>query len=245
MLLAEFDGGFGGSVGEVIAVLDADDGDNLLGGFDLLRGDFGEADVTDFALLLGVAEGSEGVFERDRGVDAVELVEVDALEFEVAEGEFELLLEVVGAAAGLGLGGTLARETPFRRNDEVGGVGVEGFGDEFFGDLGAVGVGGVEERDAEFKGAAEDVAGVFAGGRFAPGPFSDEAHGAVAEAVDGEVAAEVKGAGEGGVGGWHASWMQWGRRGFCVLLRPGRELELSEEPLAELKSSLGNGNQDD
>ena len=218
VLLAEVDGGFGGSVGEVVAVLDADDGDDLLGGFDLLPGDFGETDVADLALLLGVAEGSKGVFEGDRGIDAVELVEVDAFEPKVAEGEFELLLEIVGAAAGFGFRGPLPRQATFCGNDQVGWIGMEGFGDELFPDLGPVGVGGVEERDAEFEGSAEDVAGVFAGGRFAPGTFADETHGAVGEAVDGEVAAEIEGAGEGCVSHRHSPFdgrghiaVGWGR----------------------------------
>ena len=101
-----------------------------------------------FALLLRVAKGAEGVFEGDGRVDAVELVEVDAVHAEVAEGELELLLEVVGAAAGVGLGWALAGKAAFGCDDQVGGVGVEGFGDELLGDLWAVGVGGVEEVDA-------------------------------------------------------------------------------------------------
>ncbi len=178
-------------------------GTTFCGGFYLLGGDFGEADVANLAGGLGVPEGAEGVFERDAGVDAMELVEVDALEAEAAEAHFKLLLEVVGAAAGLGFGGALAGEAAFGGDDDAGGVGVQGFGEEIFGDHGAVGVGGVEEIDPELDGAAEDVAGVFAVGRLAPGAFADEAHGAVAHAVYREVAAEVEGPGGCGVGGRH------------------------------------------
>ena len=43
--------------------------------------------MADLALLLGGLEGSEGFFEGDGGVDAVELVEIDAVDAEIAEGE--------------------------------------------------------------------------------------------------------------------------------------------------------------
>ena len=49
---------------------------------------------------------------------------------------------------------------------------MEGFGDQFFGDVGAVGVGGVDEVDAEVDGAAEGFDGgvVIFGGPQMPGP---------------------------------------------------------------------------
>jgi hypothetical protein len=164
--------GFGFAVKEVVAVLDRRDGCDGLGFCQLGGGDFGEADVADLPGFLGVDEGAEGVGEGDGGVDAVELVEGDAVELEAAEGELDLLGEVVGAAEGFRFGGALAGEAAFGGDDEVWRVGVEGFGDEFFGDGWAVGVGCVEEIDAEFEAAAEEVAGVFAVGRLAPGAFA-------------------------------------------------------------------------
>ena len=201
MLLAELEEGFGFAVKEVVAVLDAGDGRDGLGFGELGGGDFGKADVADFAGVLGFGEGAEGVGEGNGGVDAVELVEGDAVEFEAAEGELDLLGEVVGTAEGLGFRGALAGKAAFGGDDEAGGVGVKGFGDQIFGDAGAVGVGGVEEVDAEFDAAAKEIARVFAVGGLAPGAFADEAHGAVAEAVDGEVVGDTEDAGGGGVGG--------------------------------------------
>ncbi len=157
--------------------------------------------MADLALLLCVFQRAEGVGERNGGVDAMELVKVDAIEPEVAQGELELLLQVVGATAGLGFGGALAGEAALGGYDETGGVGVKGLGNQLFGDLRAVGVGGVEEVDAEFERPAKDVAGVLTAGRLAPGALADQPHGAIAEAVDGEVIGDRKGTGGRGVRG--------------------------------------------
>ena len=95
---------------------------------------------------------------------------------------------------------------------------MEGFADEAFGDLGAVGVGGVDEGDAEFDGAAENAAGFFWIARLAPGAIADETHGSIAEAVDGEIAADLEGAAGGGGGSGHMPMMLNGRDGGLRLV---------------------------
>lgn len=72
---------------------------------------------------------------------------------------------------------------------------MQRFGDEFFGGAGAVGVGGVYEVHAEFDGTAQNRkrGGLIRG--HPPHTFAGDTHGAVAKAVDGEIAAEVEGAG--------------------------------------------------
>ncbi len=74
---------------------------------------------------------------------------------------------------------------------------MESLADEAFGDLGAVGVGGVYEGDAEVDGAAEDAAGFVWIVWFAPGAVADKAHGSVTETVDGENAADLEGTASG------------------------------------------------
>ena len=59
---------------------------------------------------------------------------------------------------------------------------------------GPVGVGGVDEGDAELDGAAQHADALVAVGRRAPDARAGELHGAVAEAVDGQVAAQGHGA---------------------------------------------------
>ncbi len=79
------------AVGERVAVLHADDGDDLLRLFDLCGRDFAEADVADFSLVLHTSSAPKAFFERGARVDAVELVELDALELEAAQAHFDTL----------------------------------------------------------------------------------------------------------------------------------------------------------
>jgi hypothetical protein len=145
--------------------------------------------VTDLALLLQAFDDAEGVFERSLGVDAVKLPEIEALELEAAKAHFDLLVEVFGAGYWEPLVGALAGEAGLGGDDDTLGVGREGFADETLGDLGAVGVGGVDEVDAELDGALEDLLCAFGVFGLAPDAFAGDAHGSVAEAMDGEIAA--------------------------------------------------------
>ncbi len=91
----------------------------------------------------------------------MELVELDALELEPAQAHFDALNQISSAADVLGFGGALAGDAALGGDDEAGWVGIEGLADEAFGDLGAVGIGCVDEGDAELDGAAENAAGFF------------------------------------------------------------------------------------
>ena len=64
-------------------------------------------------------------------------------------------------------------------------VGVQGLGQELLADVRPEGIGGVNEVNAEFDGAADDGDGGLAVRRFAPDAVPDNAHGAESEAVDG------------------------------------------------------------
>ena len=103
------------------------------------------------------------------------------------------------------IGGLLVAFTQWNVVSGLGGIKWIGLGnfEQLLGDLGTVGVGGVEERDAELDRATEheDRLAVVAGRT--PHALPGELHGAVAEADDGEVAADVEGPGRAGgeVGG--------------------------------------------
>jgi hypothetical protein len=113
---------------------------------------------------------------------------------------FDRFAEVVGAGVVDPLGRADALPSALGGDDEIGGVGVEGFRDEFFRDVGAVGVCRVDEVDAELDGAAEGRdAGVAICGR-SPDAFAGDAHGSVAETVDGEFAERDVSGGRGGDG---------------------------------------------
>ena len=156
--------------------------------------------MPNFSLLLNVSEGAKGVGEGHRGIDAVELVEVDGVKTETAQGELQLLLEIIGAAAGLGFCWTLTGEAALGGNHKVCGVGIKSFGDEFFRDAGTIGVRGVKEGDTQLDGSTEDVARVLAIGRLTPRAFAYETNSAVYEAMDREITAEGESAGGDGAG---------------------------------------------
>ena len=59
--------------------------------------DVGDADVADLAGLLGLDEHAERVLDRHRGVEAVELVEVDALDAQTPQAALERRAQVLRA----------------------------------------------------------------------------------------------------------------------------------------------------
>ena len=72
---------------------------------------------------------------------------------------------------------------------------MQGLLDQLLGDERAVGVGGVDEVDAELDRAAQHADGLVGVGGVAPDAGAGQLHRAVAEPVDGQLAAEVEGAG--------------------------------------------------
>ena len=133
-----------------------------------------------------------------RRVDAVQLEQVDALEAEAAQAELDLLAQVRRLAERGPLARALAGQAGLGRDDHVVGVRVQRLAQQVLGDVGAVGVGGVEEGDPDLDGPTQhgDRLGVVA--RRTPDALAGQLHRAVAEAYDGQVAAELEGAGRCG-----------------------------------------------
>src|ERR1700722_13585802 len=75
---------------------------------------------------------------------------------------------------------------------------IERLGDNFFADARAVGIRGVYEINSEGNGAAEDLDGFGTILGLAPNSLAGDAHGSVAQTVDGKVATDFEGAGFGG-----------------------------------------------
>jgi hypothetical protein len=173
------------TVGEAIAVLDGDDGDDFAGALEVFERDVGEGDVLDFALGVEAGEAFHGGVKGDGGIGDVELVDRDAVEAEALEASFHGFLQVIWRCVVDPLAGADTLPSALGGDDESGGVGMESFGDELFGDVGAVRVGGIDEVDAEFDGSAKGGNGGIAIGGWPPDAFAGDAHGSVAEAVDG------------------------------------------------------------
>ena len=160
-------------------------GGDLLGGGQLLDGDLGQADVADLALVLQGLELADLVLERDVGVDAVQLEQVDPLDAAAgAASSSTCWRRYAGRPTGIHDVRALAGQPGLGRDDHVVGVRVQRLGDQLLGDVRAVGVGGVDEGDAELERAAQHAQRLVAVLGLAPDALAGELHGAVAEADD-------------------------------------------------------------
>ncbi len=189
------------AVGEVVAVLDGNDGEVAPGPLDLLDGHLGEAGVADLSFALKLLDGAELIVFRHGSIDAVQLPEVDALEAEALEAAVQLLAQPFRAAVLAPFSGAGAVEAAFRRDDEVAGIWMQRLGDQFLTDVRSIRFGGIDEIHAELDGPAEDGKTLLAVLRRPPHTVSGQSHGAEAEAVVGKVAPEGERAGLRGVDG--------------------------------------------
>ena len=87
---------------------------------------------------------------------------------------------------------------------------MKGRADQVFGDIGAVRIGCVDEVDPQFGQPLERAQTCLAIGRLAPDAFAGDAHGAEAEAVDGDLTAYFKTAGFAGVRMCHGRLLRLG-----------------------------------
>ena len=124
-------------------------------------------------------------------VDAVQLEQVDGVHAETAQAHLAFLTQIGREAENRPHVGPGAQESGLRRDDDAV-VRVQRFADQFLGDIRAVGVGGVDEVDAEFDGAAQDANAFVAVVGRTPDTLSGQAHGAESQAVHCEVAADAE-----------------------------------------------------
>ena len=183
-LLAIVDNVLGGAVDDVVPVLHAHDRRDLHGFGELVDGDLGEADVADLPLVLEPPQRADLVGQRHGRVDAVQLVQVDALQPQPAQAQFGLLAQVLRTAERDPVAAEV--DLPALGGDHhARRVRVQRLGEQRFVVAVVVRVGGVDERHAEVDGAAGDPD---RGGPVRPGPHAGEPHRAESEAVDGQVA---------------------------------------------------------
>ena len=144
--------------------------------------------------FLKLEQLADLVGQREVGVDAVQLEQVDGLDAQAAQAHLELLAQVA----------RIAQRDPDVRagpqqsrlgRDHQPVIGMQRLANDVLGDVGAVGVGGVDEVHAQFDGAAQHPDAFVAVGGRAPHALAGQAHCAEAEPVDGQVAAEGERAG--------------------------------------------------
>jgi hypothetical protein len=187
---------FAGAVGPVVAVLHACNRHDLFRLGELLDGHFGQTRVPDLALVAELAQGADLVGERDVRVDAVQLVERELVQLEPAQAEFGLLAQVFGAAERDPLAAQVDMAA-LGGDHQIGRVRVQCLGQQLLVVAEVIGVGGVDEVDAEFDGAAGDPD---RGRPVQPGRQSGQPHRAEPEPVNPQVTADGHGS-----CGWHDS----------------------------------------
>jgi len=178
------------AVGEAVAILHGDDGNDAAGALDVFLRDVGESDEANLAFFFEQGERADGFLERNDGIGNVELIDINAVELQAFEAAFDGLAKMSGSGVMGPLIGAGTVPATLGGNDEAGRIRMQGLSDEFFADIGAVRIGGVNEIDAELDGAAQNGYGRLAVLGRAPDAIAGDAHGAKAEAMDGELAAE-------------------------------------------------------
>jgi hypothetical protein len=129
----------------------------------------------------------------------VQLVQVDPLEPQSTEAFPAALLDALRAAVRAPLAGAIPEKARLGRDHEPLGIRMEGLGDQLLADLRTVGVGCVDQVDAELHRAAEDRERGVAVRRWPPDALAGDPHRAEAEAAHRELATEgeLPGGGEG------------------------------------------------
>lgn len=145
-------------LGSVEGVLNGRDHDLLLGCSDLVDADLRETDVADLSRKLEGAEFADLVFEGDGRVDAVEVAEVESFDAEAAEARFDGRAQVLGVAERAPDVRGRAGQANLGGQQKLGRVRVQGLVDQGLGGGRAVGVRGVDVRDAVcVDGLAQDA----------------------------------------------------------------------------------------
>ncbi len=171
----------GMAVGEVEAVLDRDHLDDLASSLELLHGDIGDADVADLALVLELLERRDRALVGHLRVGAVLLVELDRVEPQPPERALAGLPQVLGAAVARPLVRAGPSQPSLGGDQQVLRVRVERLGDQLLADMRAVGVGGVDQVDAELDRPPQDRDGLVVIGRRPPDAGAGDPHGAEAQ----------------------------------------------------------------
>ena len=135
-------------------------------------------------------ERADGFFEAHLRVGAMKLIEIDFLHPQAAEAALALLPQIFRAAVRDPRARPWPCQATLGRDHQVIRIWVQRLGDQPLADLGPIGVGGIDEVDAEIDRAAEHALAFLPVSRLAPDAFAGQPHSAEAEAVDGEVTAD-------------------------------------------------------
>src|SRR5438067_2426174 len=123
----------------------------------------------------------------------MQLQQVDPLHAESAQAHLGLLAQELRAAERVPLVRAGAHLTGFGGDDQVVGIRVERFADQLLADIGPVRIRSIDQGDAEIYRPAQHADRFIMVLRRTPDTGAGDAHGAVAEADDRQVAADAEG----------------------------------------------------
>src|SRR5665213_239040 len=115
----------------------------------------------------------------------MELVDIDAFQAKPLQAAFNGLLNMRRARIVLPHARSMTHPAYFGRDDEIFGIGIERFGNQFFRNVRTVRVSSVNKVDAEVDGAAQSGQCAFAIGGRSPDTLAGDAHSSIAHAIDG------------------------------------------------------------
>src|SRR6202521_1860935 len=180
--------GFGGSIRHVIAVLHRHDGRHSARYGKLADVDIGDADVADLPLALELDERAYGIIERHARVGTVQLVEINPVGAQALEARLAGGAQMRWPAVPTPLARPRPRQAALGRNDQPVAIGRQRFGDQLLADPGTVGIGCVDEADAELDRTAQQAYRCCPILRRTPDAAPGDPHAAEAEPADAEIA---------------------------------------------------------
>ena len=147
--------------------------------------------MADLAFLLQRDEFPDLILGGKLVVDAVQLEQVDGVHAEPAQAHLAFLAQVCRVAENRPHIRAGPQQSRLRRDDDAV-VRMQCLADQLLGDVGPVGVGGVDEVDAELDGAAQHANAFVAVVGRTPNAIAGQAHGAESQTVDCHVAADCE-----------------------------------------------------
>src|SRR6478735_2487984 len=118
----------------------------------------------------------------------MQLVQVNALDFQATQAHLNALAQIFRTSHRRPLVWPLASETTLGSDDQAFGIWVKRFSNQVLTDFRAIGISGINEVDVQIQQALEHSLALCPIFGLAPYSLAGNAHGAVAQAIDGEIA---------------------------------------------------------
>ena len=141
----------------------------------------------------------------------MDVIKVDPLEPQSLQTAFASFAQMLRATIFDPLAWTGAPEARLGGDHEVPRVGKQRLSDQSLGHFRTIGVGGVDQGDSKLDRTTEDGEGFFPVWRLSPDAGTSQSHGAEAEPVNGQVAAQIEGPAADSRAGSGGTWRRGGR----------------------------------